>query len=181
MNTDRHYPQAFKFTLVAMLAFAVFIFFHSPLLMIKLYCVIMFLAILNEWVASESNEFKYSDLFLLNDTICSAMYFMILLELNQGTHKFFWLFSCVIFFMYWRWNKLCENQEQAKPSFHVYNMCNIISCVYSLCTFLTMTIVPDIALVKYIQYIGMIFWTGLLVRWYRDFWKSDINNSKKKK
>jgi hypothetical protein len=176
-ENERHYPQVFKFAMVALMGFSVYIFIYSSDYMIKLYCIVMFFAVLNGWAASEDTRFKYGDLYLLIDAICAAMYFMALLELYEGFYTYFWLYSGITFIMYWIWNKLLiiENVQTAK-NLKVYNRCDMFACICSFGIFFVMTFIKDSAIMEPLQFFGMILWIGLLCKWYIDFYiKSFIN------
>ena len=47
MNSERHYPTVYKFVAVTLMAFAVFIFYNTSSVFVRLYSVIEFLATLN--------------------------------------------------------------------------------------------------------------------------------------
>lgn len=131
----------------------------------------MFVAILNGWAAAEDDSIDYGDLYLLNDALCSAMYFMILLELYQGTYKYFWMYSCIIFLMYALWNKMLELQKQVeKQALHKYFVCDVVACAYSLFAFVIVRFSSIDPFVNYVQYIGMVMWLALLLVWYYDFY-----------
>ena len=170
-SNERHYPQALKFAMIALLAFAVIIGYNSNELMVRLYCGIMFIAILNGWAAAEDDSIKYGNLYLLNDAICTAMYFLSLLELYRGEYHNFWLFSCIIFLMYAIWNKMLEVQQQVgNNELRKYIVCDLVACMYSLLAFLIVYFAPEKGLENYVQYIGMFLWSSLLLVWYYDFY-----------
>ena len=177
-NSERHYPDVFKFAMVALMGFSVYIFFHSTDLMVRLYSVIMFLAAVNGWATSEDSSFKYGDLYLLVDSICAAMYFIALLELNSGNYKYFWVYSGITFFMYWMWNRLLIAEgAQTIQNLKVYNICNIFACCCSFIIFSLTMILKDAKVTDALQYFGMVLWVGLLLKWYFDFY---IKSFKKK-
>jgi hypothetical protein len=180
MNNDRHYPQAFKLAIVALLAFDVVIFFNAVDWMVRIYCGTIFVAILNGWAAAEDDSIIYGDLYLLNDAICSAMYFMTLLELNKGVYDNFWLFSCIIFLMYALWNKMLEMQKQIKKrALHKYLVCDLVACVYSLFAYLIVRFSTVQSFENFVQYIGMMMWLSVLLVWYYDFYVQAFRSDKK--
>lgn len=178
MNTnERHYPEAYKLVIVALLGFAVYIFFNTDELMVRLYCVIMFIAVLNGWATSEDTRFKYGDLYLFVDAVCCALYFISLLELNMNGYKYFWVYSGIIFFMYWVWNKLMIVEGvRVYQDLKVYNRCDIFACFCSFAIFGSITYIKDTAITVPIQYFGMILWGGLLCKWYYDFYIRSFRN-----
>ena len=179
-ENDRRYPQVFKFAMVTLMGFSVYIFFHSSEYMVKLYSVIMFFAVLNGWAASEDTRFKYGDLYLLVDAICAALYFMSLLELNNGIYANFWLYSGITFFMYWIWNRLLISEKvQTLQNLKVYNRCDVFACICSLAIFFTMLLANDYAIVIPFQIFGMVLWMGLLIKWYFDFYILSFKNNAK--
>jgi len=177
-GAERRYPDVFKFAMVALMGFSVYIFFHSADLMVQLYSVIMFFAVLNGWAASEDTRFRYGDLYLLVDAICAAMYFISLLDLNEGQHKYFWVYSGITFFMYWIWNKLMIIEGvQTFQNLKVYNRCDIFACFCSFAIFISIMVVKSEAIIRPIQYFGMILWVGLLFKWYYDFYLKSFKKS----
>jgi len=168
---ERHYPHALKFVMVALMGFSVYIFFQSFEYMVKLYSIIMFFIVLNGWAASEDTKFKYGDLYLLVDAICAAMYYISLLELNRGTYNYFWLYSSIIFLMYFIWNKLLIIENvQSIQKLNIYNNCDIFACICSLGIFFTIKYINHYLIINILQYYGMVLWTGLLLKWYIDFY-----------
>lgn len=170
MNDRRHYPQAFKFAMVALLAFNVIVFFYGKEIMVKLYCVVMFVAILNAWITSEQDSFVYGDTFLLIDAFCSALYFLTLLELNEGKYEYFWLYSSITFFMYRFWNILLVKRGTSKLALHKYNVCDLVAGIYSLFAFVVVKFSSLDLFTVYVQYIGMVLWIAVLLVWYYDFY-----------
>ena len=170
-NSERHYPDVFKFAMVALMGFSVYIFFNSADLIVQLYSAIMFLAVLNGWATSEDTRFKYGDLYLLVDAICAAMYFITLLELNTGEYKYLWVYSGITFSMYWIWNRLLIIEcLQTVQTLKVYNRCNIFACCCSFFIFSLTMFIKDTRVTEPIQYFGMVIWVGLLFKWYFDFY-----------
>lgn len=179
MNDERRYPSAFKFAMVALMGFAVVIFYKSDNLMIRFYCVIEFVATLNGWAASEDDSIKYGDLYLLIDAICAALYFLNLLELNDGNYNNFYLYSGLIFIMYVLWNKLLEIQQEAdKKTLHKYSVCDMVAGIYSFCAYLIVNFFSDHTFVNYVQYIGMVMWIVVLLVWYYDFYVKTFQKKK---
>lgn len=170
-SQERHYPQAFKLAMVALLAFDVFIFFHEAQLLIKAYCFVMFLAILNGWAAAEDDSFDYGDLYLLNDAICSALYFLCLLELREGRITSFWLFSSMIFLFYILWNKMMLWQKKGdNNTLRTFVNCDLGGMVFSFFVFLSMRFSSEQPWLITLQIAGLIMWFSLLLVWYMDFY-----------
>lgn len=134
----------------------------------------MFFVILNGWASSEDENFEYCDLYLLIDAFCFALYLIVLLELSNGSNANFWLISCIIFVIYWVWNRLLSKQayflRQEPRSLHVYNVCNITAAVYSLTAHLIVSFVNNVEFLNITQITGMVLWMGLLSKWYYDFY-----------
>ena len=168
MNSERHYPAAFKFMSVAMMAFAVWIFHQSKDYMVKIYAVIEFVATLNGWAASENDNNTYGDLFLLNDACCSACFFLTMLDLAQGRYDRFYIYSFCLFVLYFLWNRLLISTGNAKKDdLQRYQICNIGGIVYSAFA----AKMQFVAIYKYMQvvhYIGMTAWIGILSFWFLD-------------
>lgn len=178
MNSERHYPIAFKFTSVALMGFAVYIFYESSDIMIRLYAAIEFFATLNGWAASENDNSSYGDLFLLNDALCSACFFLTMLELNDGKSEHFYLFSIVIFGLYFWWNNLLTIQcPTMKSALHKYQICNAVAGGYSLFAFLVVEFANDYIFKNYVQYIGMVMWIAVLFVWYYDSYFKTIKSN----
>lgn len=196
MDSERHYPVAFKFASVAMMAFAVWIFHHSPDYMVKIYAAIEFVATLNGWAASENDHNTYGDLFLLNDACCSACFFLTMLDLAQGRYDNFYKYSVFLFSLYFLWNRLLITTGQAeKDDLQKYQICNIGGIVYSMfAVYIQFASISKY--MKVIHYIGMAAWLGILAFWFIDAYfstykkggvasastrrKSKSNNPKKK-
>lgn len=170
-NNERHYPQAFKFAMVGLLTFDVVILYSSPGLMISFFCAVMFLAILNGWAAAEDDSMQYGDLYLLNDAICSAMYFLTLLELNDGRYDNFWLYSGIIFAMYALWNILLLLQRQGnRQVLQTFLICDIGASIFSFYIFVQLKLSITSSFSIFIQIVGLIMWVALLLVWYVDFY-----------
>ena len=170
-NNERHYPQAFKFAMVGLLTFDVVILYSSPGLMISFFCAVMFLAILNGWAAAEDDSMQYGDLYLLNDAICSAMYFLTLLELNDGRYDNFWLYSGIIFAMYALWNILLLLQRQGnRQVLQTFLICDIGASIFSFYIFVQLKLSITFSFSIFIQIVGLIMWVALLLVWYVDFY-----------
>lgn len=179
MNTERHYPIAFKFAIVTLMGLAVVVFYSSTSITIRLFSVIEFLATLNGWTASEDDSIEYGDLYLLVDALCLALYFLTLLELNNGSCEYFFLYSFLIFVLYILWNILLEKQNsKLKSTLHKYQICNAVAGIYSLAAFIISKLLSDIVFINYIQYLGMVLWVAVLIVWYYDFY---IKNYRRKK
>lgn len=171
MNTERHYPLSFKFAIVALMGFAVVVFYNNTSITIRLFTVIEFLATLNGWTASEDDSIEYGDLYLLIDAVCLALYFLTLLELNSGSCEHFFLYSFLTFVFYILWNILLGIQNgKLKVTLHKYQMCNSVAGIYSLLAFIISKFLSDVVFINYIQYLGMILWGAVLIVWYYDFY-----------
>lgn len=171
VNTERHYPVAFKFAIVALMGFAVVVFYNSTSITIRFFTVIEFIATLNAWTASEDDSIEYGDLFLLIDAFCLALYFLTLLELNSGSSEHFFLYSFLIFVFYILWNILLEIQNrELKATLHKYQICNSVAGIYSLFAFIIPKFLSDDVFINYIQYLGMVLWVAVLAVWYYDFY-----------
>lgn len=171
MNSERHYPIVYKFTSVALMAFAVLIFHKTSDIMIKLYSSIEFLATLNGWAASEDDEMEYGDLYLLIDGLCAACYFLTMLDLFEGVYENFFLYSILIFVLYILWNiLLIIKTPSLRKALRKYQICNGVACAYSAFAFLIMKFYPDVSVSNYVQYIGMLMWISVLAVWYYDFY-----------
>ena len=169
MNSERHYPTAFKFASVAMMAFAVWIFHQSNDRMVKAYSVIEFIATLNGWAASENDENKYGDLFLLNDACCSACFFLTMLDLSKGIYKYFYIYSSILFVLYFLWNRLLIVSFQAKKEdLHRYQICNVGGFLYSCVAIVLVIIVKAQKYDIVVNVIGIIMWAGILAFWFVD-------------
>ena len=178
MDTERRYPVAFKFAIVALMGFAVVVFYRSSSMIIRLFAVIEFIAALNGWTASEDDSISYGDLYLLIDAFCLALYFLTLLELADGSYEHFFLFSSLIFIFYFLWNILLESQDaKLKATLHKYQVCNISSIVYSLIVFILQKVMSN-SFIIYLQYVGMIIWIAVLTVWYYDFYIKNFRQSK---
>lgn len=171
MNSERHYPIVYKFVAVTLMAFAVYIFYNTASVFIRLYSIIEFLAALNGWAASEDDNMEYGDLYLLVDGLCAASYFLTMLELNDGKYETFFLYSMVIFILYILWNKLLIIQTpNLKLTLRKYQLCNSIAGGYSLFAYLMVKHVTNKSITDIVQYVGMILWVTVLLVWYYDFY-----------
>lgn len=183
MNSERHYPTVYKFVAVTLMAFAVFIFYSTSSVFVRLYSVIEFLATLNGWAASEDDDMEYGDLYLLIDALCAACYFLTMLELNEGKYVSFFLYSAMTFVLYFLWNVLLIIKESSlKLTLKKYQLCNVIAGVYSLFAYLILKYVNNKGITDIIQYVGMFLWIAVLLVWYYDFYfkKFKGNNASKK-
>lgn len=171
MNSERHYPMVYKFVAVTLMAFAVFIFYNASSMLIRFYSVIEFLAALNGWAASEDVDMEYGDLYLLIDGLCAACYFLTMLELNNGECTNFYLYSTVVFLLYFLWNVLLIIQTPSlKSTLKKYQSCNIIAGFYSLGAYLMVCYIKNENISYAVQYVGMILWIAVLLVWYYDFY-----------
>lgn len=183
MNSERHYPTVYKFVAVSLMAFAVYIFYNTSSIFVRLYSVIEFLATLNGWAASEDDDMEYGDLYLLIDALCAACYFLTMLELNNGKYDNFFLYSTVTFLLYFLWNVLLILKTSSlKKTLKKYQLCNATAGIYSLFAYLIIKYVKNEAITNIVQYVGMILWVAVLLVWYYDFYFKTVkekNVSKK--
>lgn len=171
MNSERHYPIAFRFVSVALMAFALTILYKSIGIRIRLYALIVFFATLNGWIASEDDNKTYGNLYLINDALCSSCFFLMMLELNDGKYEHFFLYSVMIFGLYIWWNVLLSTHDSnLKPLLRKYQICNTLAGIYSLFTFLVVKFNQNLRFKDYVQSIGMIMWIAVLLVWYYDFY-----------
>lgn len=183
MNSERHYPIAFKLASVALMAFALWAFYKNTDLIVKIYAIIEFFATLNGWAASENDEMEYSDLFLLNDAACSACFFLIILELNEGSYSAFYIYSTILFVLYMLWNYLLVQSGQAKRvKLKRYQICNLIGAVYSFFATLYLRFWSNDPIFAIgIHIVGMFLWAAVLIFWYIDFYIKYFPHGKKNK
>lgn len=183
--SKRDYPLVFKFAIVGLLTFDVFIFYYSNI-NIRLYCLVMFFVLLNGWATSENEVFDYCDLYLLIDALCFGLYLIMLLGLKDGNILDFWLLSSITFALYLIWNILLARRgdvdSETQKSLRAYNVCNIIAMIYTGFTYLILMFVKNAEFSILAQFTGGILWLFLLGKWYFDNYfktftpKETVNN-----
>lgn len=170
--TERHYPLALKIAIVSLLAFDVVILFHNMCLgsIIFWFCLVFFFAILNSWMAAENDEFVYGDPFLLNDATCTALFFLILLELYNHTYNNILLYSSLIFILYYFWNKLLIARKYIEEvDLLNFQRSNVVAAVYSLSAWsIIQWIQISSLLIDLLNVAGIITWFLLLLVWYKE-------------
>lgn len=167
----RDYPLVFKFAIVGLLTFDVFIFYHSNTT-IKLYCSVMFFVLLNGWATSENEALDYCDLYLLIDALCFGFYLLTLLGLKDGNIMSFWLLSSITFVLYLVWNVLLvkngDVNAETQKSLKAYNVCNTIAMIYTALTYLIIKYTKNSDFSILAQFTGGFLWLFLLGKWYFD-------------
>ena len=179
---ERHYPIALKIAVVALLAFDIIILYNNLSLnnIVFWFCIVFFFAMLNSWMAAENDDFIYGDRFLLNDATCTALFFLILLELHNHSYQNIWLYSSLIFVLYFFWNKLLITSNYVKKeNLEKFQRSNITAALYSICAWIIIRLVPDnTILVHLLNAAGILTWFLLLFVWYRESYLRDSKQTK---
>lgn len=180
----RPFPIVLRFAIVALLGYDVYVFYYGSLT-IKLYSAIVFLILTNGWAASENDASTFNDLFLLDETLCLAIYYLMLLDLNNGNHLSFWMYSAIIFILYFLWNvlllKYIDNTPEYRRTIRSFNICNAIAFLFTSVTYGLLFLISDKEFVVLAQITGGILWTFLLLKWYYDTYfapEKDVLNAK---
>ena len=179
--TERHYPLALKIAVVALLAFDIVILYNNLSLTSIVFwcCIVFFFAILNSWMAAENDDFIYGDKFLLNDATCTALFFLILLELNEQDYKNVLLYSGLIFTLYYFWNRsLISKNYVEKGDLSNFQRSNIVAAIYSFSAWVVIQCGHENTLLSNLLNItGIITWFLLLLVWYKETYTKE-NDSK---